>query len=58
MSVAKEIYNKLYLFQWKSRRTGWEGPKTITEIRQEAADVSFLLCIMFQEKWERPFQCA
>ncbi|XP_060572704.1 eukaryotic translation initiation factor 4 gamma 2-like, partial [Ruditapes philippinarum] len=24
--------------KWKNRHTGWEGPKTITQIRQEAAD--------------------
>ena len=30
-----------YTFQWMSRRHGWDhGPKTITQIRQEAADVS------------------
>ena len=31
------------VFQWLSRRSGWDhGPKTITQIRQEAADVSKL----------------
>ena len=31
------------IFQWVSRREGWDlGPKTITQIRQEAADVSIL----------------
>ena len=34
----------VYVFQWLSRRSGWDhGPKTITQIRQEAADVSKLL---------------
>lgn len=29
------------LLQWVSRHSGWDhGPKTITQIRQEAADVS------------------